>query len=59
MCFSTEITQAVMLADVHNFKLVLIVPLKTMKARFSLNRMAVLPTRISNHTFVQFEIEKD
>jgi hypothetical protein len=48
-----------MLADLHSFKLVMIVPLKTMNVQFSLYRVAVLPTRIFNNTFVQFEIEKD
>jgi hypothetical protein len=54
-----EIIQAVMLADLHNFKLVLIVPLKTINVQFTLYRVAVYSTRIFNNSFVQFVIEKD
>jgi hypothetical protein len=46
-----EVIQAVMLADLHSFKLVLIVPLKTMNVQFTLYRLAVLPARIFNNTF--------
>jgi hypothetical protein len=53
-----EIIRAVMLADSHNFKLVLNVPLKIMNVQFSLHRMVVIAARVSNNTFVQFEIEK-
>jgi hypothetical protein len=48
-----------MLADLHSFKLVLNVPLKSMNRWYTLYRMVALPTRISNNTFDQFEIEKD
>jgi hypothetical protein len=54
-----EMVQAVMLADLHSLKLAMMVPLKTMNVQFTLYRMAVLPTRIFNNSFVQFEIEKD
>jgi hypothetical protein len=54
-----EVIQAVILADLHSFKLVLNVPLKSINRPYSLYRMVVLPSRISNYTFVQFKIEKD
>jgi hypothetical protein len=54
-----EMIQAAMLADLHIFKLLMIVPLKTMNDQFTLYRVAVLPVRLFNHSFVQFEIEKD
>jgi hypothetical protein len=41
-----KIFQAVMLAELHGFKLVLIVHLQTMNDQFPLYRLAVLPTRI-------------
>jgi hypothetical protein len=47
-----------MLADLHSFKLVMIVPLKTINVQFTLYRVAVLPIRIFNNSFVQFEFEK-
>jgi hypothetical protein len=53
-----EIIQAVVLADLHSLKLVLIFSLNTMNVQFSFYKVAVLPTRISNHTFVQFEIDR-
>jgi hypothetical protein len=56
-----EMIQAAMLADLHSFKLLMTVhvPLKTMNVQFTLYRVAVLPVRLSNHSFVQFEVEKD
>jgi hypothetical protein len=54
-----EIIQAVMLADLHSFKLAMIVPLKTMNVQFTLYRVAVLPLRIFNNYFVQCEVERD
>jgi hypothetical protein len=54
-----EIIQAVMLADLHSYKLVMIVSLKTMNVQFILYRVAVLPVRLFNNTFVQFEVVKD
>jgi hypothetical protein len=54
-----EMIQAVMLADLHTFKLVMIVPLKAMNVHFTLYSVAVLPIRIFNNSFVQFEVEKD
>jgi hypothetical protein len=53
-----EVIQTVMLADSHNFKLVLNIPLKSLNRQFFLYRMVVLPLRVSNNTFVQFEIGK-
>jgi hypothetical protein len=37
----------------------MIVPLKTTNVQFTLYRMPVLPVRLFNHSFVQFEVEKD
>jgi hypothetical protein len=54
-----EMIQAAMLADLHSYKLLIIVPLKTMNVQFTLYRMAVLPVRLFNNSFVQFEVEKD
>jgi hypothetical protein len=51
--------QAAMLADLHSLKLPMIVPLKTMNVKFTLYRVAVYPVRLFNHSFVQFEVEKD
>jgi hypothetical protein len=53
------VIQAIMLADVHSFKLVLNVPLKSMNRQYTLYKMVVLPTHISNNTYVQFEIGVD
>jgi hypothetical protein len=53
------VIEATMLADIHSFKLVLNVPLRSMNRQYNLYRMVALPTHISNNTFVQFEIEKD
>jgi hypothetical protein len=54
-----EMIQAVMLADLHTFKLVMFVPLKTMNVHITLYSLAVLPLRIFNNSFVQFEVERD
>jgi hypothetical protein len=54
-----EIIQAIILADVHSFKLVLNVSLKSMNRLYTLYGMVVLPTRISNNTYDQSEIGKD
>ena len=54
-----EIIQATMLADVHSFKLILYVPLKTLSRQYEMYRMVVSPTRIFNNTYVQFDIGKD
>jgi hypothetical protein len=54
-----EIIQATMLADVHSFKLISYVPLKTMRRQYELYRMVVSPTRIFNNRYVQFDIGKD
>jgi hypothetical protein len=54
-----EMIQAAMLADLHSYKLLMIVPLKTMNVQFTLCRMAVLPVRLFNNYFIQFEVEKD
>jgi hypothetical protein len=37
----------------------MIVPLKTMNVQFTLYRVAVLPVRIYNNSFVQLEVQKD
>ena len=50
-----EVIQAIMLADVHSFKLVLSVPLKTVNRQYELYKMVVLPTRISDNAYAQFE----
>jgi hypothetical protein len=54
-----EMIQAAMLADLHSFKLLLVIPLKTMNVQFALYRMALFPVRLFNHSFIQFEVEKD
>jgi hypothetical protein len=54
-----DMIQAAFLADLRSFKLLMIVPLKTMIVQFSLYRVAVLPVRLCNHSFVQFQVEKD
>ena len=54
-----EITQAIMLADVYSFKLVLNVPLKTVNRQYELYKMVVLPTRIADNMYTQFEIGYD
>jgi hypothetical protein len=36
----------------------MIVPLKTMNDQFTLYKVAVLPVRLFNHSFVQFAVEK-
>jgi hypothetical protein len=54
-----EVIQTAMLADTHSFKLVLNVPLKTIGRQFELYRMVVLPTRILNNTYAQYDIGKD
>jgi hypothetical protein len=54
-----EMIQAVMLTVLHSVKLEMIVPLKTMNVQFTSYRMAVLPARIFNKSYVQFEFEKD
>jgi hypothetical protein len=53
-----EMIQAAMLANLHSFKLLMIVPLKTVNVQFTLYRVAVLLVRLFNHSFVQFEVEK-
>jgi hypothetical protein len=53
-----EMIQAAKLADLHSLKLLMIVPLKTMNVQFTLYRVAVLPVRLFNTSFVQFEFEK-
>jgi hypothetical protein len=47
-----EIIQATMLADVHSFKIILYVSLKTMSRQYELYRMVVSPTHIFNNTYV-------
>ena len=41
-----EIVEAVMLADLHSFVLILYVPLKTVKRHFELFKIVALPARI-------------
>ena len=53
------VIEAIMLVDVHSFKLVLSVPLKTVNRLYELYKMVVLPTRISDNAYVQFEIGYD
>ena len=48
-----------MLANVHSFKLVLHVPLKTVDRQYELYKMVVLPVRILNNAYAQFEIGND
>ena len=44
-----EVVEAIMLADVHSFNLVLNVPLKTVNRQYALYKMVVLPMRISDN----------
>jgi hypothetical protein len=53
------VIQTATLADTHSFKLVLNVPLKTVGRQFELYKMVVLPTRILNNTYTQYDIGKD
>jgi hypothetical protein len=54
-----EMIQAAKLAYLYSLKLLMIVPLKTMNVQFTLYRVSVLPVPLFNHSFVQFEVEKD
>ena len=54
-----EVIEAIMLADVHSFKLFLSVSLKIDNRQYELYKMFVLPTRISDNTYAQFEIGYD
>ena len=53
------VIEAIMLADVYRFRLVLNVPLKTVDRQYELYKMVVLPTRISDNAYAQFEIGYD
>jgi hypothetical protein len=53
-----EVLQVIMITDVHSFKLVLNVPLKTVNRQYELFKMIVLPTCIFDNTCAQFETEK-
>jgi hypothetical protein len=54
-----EVVQAIVLADVHSFKLALYVPLKTVNRHFELFVIVVFPTRILNNTYAKFVVEKE
>ena len=54
-----ELVEAIMLADVHSFKLVLNVPLKTVDRQHELYKIFVLPTRILVNAYAQFEVGYD
>jgi hypothetical protein len=54
-----EIIQAVILAQVHSFKLALYVSLKTVTRHFDLYEIAVFPTHIFNNTYAKFVVEKE
>jgi hypothetical protein len=41
-----EVIQAFMLADVHSFKLILNVPLKSVNRQYEMYKVFVLPTRV-------------
>ena len=51
-----EVVETIMLADVHCFKLVLNVPPKTVNRQYELYKTVVLPTRISDNAYAQFEV---
>jgi hypothetical protein len=51
-----DVVQIMMLADLHSFKLVLYVPLKTVNRNFELYKIVVLPTRVFNDTYAKFEV---
>jgi hypothetical protein len=54
-----EVIQAAVLADMHSFKLVLNVPLKTVNSQYELCEMVVVPARIFKNTDTQFENGSD
>ena len=54
-----DMIQAMVLADVHSFKLVLNVPLKTVNRHFELYEIVVFPTQLFNNTFAKFVVEED
>ena len=51
-----EIVKVSAVANVH-IKLIINVPLKTASQLFTLYKISVLPTRISNNNFVQYSID--
>jgi len=53
-----EVIEAIMLVDVHSFKLILNVPLKALSRQYELYRMDVLPTRIFNNTMFHLKLGK-
>ena len=50
---------AMILADVHSFKLVIYVPLKTVNRHFELYEIVVFPTQLINNTFAKFVVKED
>ena len=55
LCY--EIIKVTAIANVHGIKLIVNVPLKTANQLFTLHKIFVLPTRISNNNFVQYLID--
>jgi len=51
-----KVIQTAMLADMHSFKLVLDVLIKTVIRQYELYKTVVLPTRIFSNTYAWFEI---
>ena len=54
-----DMIQVTVLADVHSFKLVLNVPLKTVNRHFELYEIVVFPIQLFNNTFAKFVVEED
>jgi len=52
-----EIIEVTAVANVHCIKLIINVPLKTASQLFTLYKISVLPTQISNKNFVQYSID--
>jgi hypothetical protein len=52
-----EMMEAAVLADVHSFKLVLSVPLKSMGRDFTMYRMFVFPLLVMQRKYVQLELK--
>ena len=54
-----DMIQAMVLADVHSFKLLLNVPLKTVNKHFELYEIVEFPTQLFKNTFAKFVVEED
>ena len=59
VCLYYEVIEAIMLADVYSFGLLLNIPRKTVYRHYELYKIVVLSTRISNNAYAWFEIGCD